>query len=140
MFYKTETNVRYTVCTDGEGELIHEDQPCVLWNKLLTSKDLIEEDLDVVGGERLRRHNHFVQVALHQFCYHVAGERFAVKENHTQTDLRLHRHDASPSTELNFSCRAGHCCLTNVCKMYCLKVIIVIDLHLTRAQVAKLGE
>ncbi len=54
----------------------------LLLNRLwpLTSEDLIEEDLDVVGGERLRRHDHFVEVALHQFCYHVAAGRLAVKE------------------------------------------------------------
>lgn len=41
----------------------------------LTSEDLVEEDLDVVRGERLRRHDHFVEVALHQLCYHVAAGR-----------------------------------------------------------------
>lgn len=72
--------------------------------RALTSEDLIEEDLDVVGGERLRRHDHFVEVALHQLRYHVAAGKFAVKENkkltHTRTDLRLHEHDASLSTGL----------------------------------------
>ena len=42
----------------------------------LTSEDLVEEDLDVVGGERLRRHDDFVQVALHQLCDHVAVGAF----------------------------------------------------------------
>lgn len=41
--------------------------------RTLTSEDLVEEDLDVVGGERLRRHDHFVQVALHQLRDHVSG-------------------------------------------------------------------
>jgi len=49
----------------------------------LTSEDLIEEDLDVVGGERLRRHDHFVEVALHQLRDHVAARRLAVKERWT---------------------------------------------------------
>ena len=47
--------------------------------ELLTSEDLVEEDLDVVGGEGLRRHDHLVEVALHQLCYHVAAGG-AVKE------------------------------------------------------------
>ena len=59
---------------------------------MLTPEDLIEEDLDVVGGEWLRRHDHFVQVALHQLRDHVAAGGFSVKENrtHTQNDLRPH--------------------------------------------------
>lgn len=71
---------------------------------LQTSEDLIEEDLDVVGGERLRRHDHFVEVALHQLCYHVAAGRLAVKENKTRTDPRLREHAASLSTGLLFAC------------------------------------
>lgn len=73
----------------------------------LTSEDLVEEDLDVVGCERLRRHDHFVEVALHQFCYHVAGRRLGVKgkkEDCTRTDLHLHRHEASLSTGLVSGC------------------------------------
>lgn len=71
----------------------------------LTSEDLVEEDLDVVGGERLRRHDHFVEVALHQLCYHVAagGEQSRKKNKthaHARTDLRLHEHNASPGTGL----------------------------------------
>lgn len=46
-----------------------------------TSEDLVEEDLDVVGGERLRRHDHFVEVALHQLRDHVAARRSGVKGN-----------------------------------------------------------
>lgn len=50
----------------------------------LTSEDLVEEDLDVVGCERLRRHDHFVQVALHQLRDHVSG-RFGVKAKRLAT-------------------------------------------------------
>lgn len=51
-----------------------------MWKWPLTSEDLIEEDLDVVSGERLRRHDNFVEVALHQFCYHVAAGRSREKK------------------------------------------------------------
>lgn len=44
----------------------------------LTSEDLVEEDLDVVGCKRLGRHDHFVKVALHQLCDDVSV-RFGVK-------------------------------------------------------------
>lgn len=50
----------------------------------LTSEDLVEEDLDVVGGERLRRHDHLVQVALHQLRDHVSG-RVGVKAKRLET-------------------------------------------------------
>lgn len=72
----------------------------------LASEDLIEEDLDVVGGERLGRHDHFVEVALHQFCYHVAVGRFAVKEKTLthSNDLRLHRHKTTLNTGLSVGC------------------------------------
>lgn len=48
----------------------------------LTSEDLVEEHLDVVGGEGLGRHNDFVEVTLHQLSDHVATVRHcpAVKE------------------------------------------------------------
>lgn len=46
--------------------------------QLLTSEDLVEEDLDVVSCKRLRRHDHFVKVALHQLRDDVSG-RFSVK-------------------------------------------------------------
>ena len=39
---------------------------------ILTSEYLVEEDFDVVGGERLRRHDDLVQVALHQLSHYVA--------------------------------------------------------------------
>ena len=42
------------------------------WMKILDSaKKLIQEDLDVIGGEVLRRNDDLVQVGLHQFCDHV---------------------------------------------------------------------
>ena len=40
---------------------------------ILTSEYLVEEDFDVVGGERLRRHDDLVQVALHQLGHYVAS-------------------------------------------------------------------
>ena len=36
-----------------------------------SAKDLVQEDLDVVGGEVLRRHDDLVQVRLHQLRDHV---------------------------------------------------------------------
>jgi hypothetical protein len=40
--------------------------------KILDSaKKLIQEDLDVIGGEMLRRNDDLVQVRLHQFRDHV---------------------------------------------------------------------
>lgn len=63
----------------------------------LTSEDLVEEDLDVVGGERLRRHDHFVEVTLHQLCYHVAAGGWLsrnLRSSHTEwSDL----HPPTPS-------------------------------------------
>lgn len=34
---------------------------------------MVEEDLDVVGGEMLWRHDDLVEVTLHQLCDHVAA-------------------------------------------------------------------
>lgn len=53
----------------------------------LTTEDLVEEDLDVVGCERLRRHDHLVQVALHQLRDHVSG-RSGVKAKTPRLSLR----------------------------------------------------
>lgn len=64
-----------------------------------TSKDLVEEDLDVVGSERLRRHDNFVEVTLHQLRDHVAARRSGVKGNEKKqaSELRPHtaRHDTT---------------------------------------------
>lgn len=46
---------------------------------LLTSKDLVEEDLDMVGAEMLRADDDLVQVALKQLRDHVSV-RMLVKE------------------------------------------------------------
>lgn len=44
-----------------------------MWRRPLTSEDLVEEHLDVVGGEGLRGHDHLVEVALHQLRDDVSG-------------------------------------------------------------------
>src|SRR5688572_4725850 len=53
------------------------------------SEYLVEEDLDVVGRQRLRTDDDLVQVTLHQFQRHVAANRETFR---TQKDKRrLHR-------------------------------------------------
>lgn len=55
-----------------------------MWRRPLTSEDLVEEHLDVVGGEGLRGHDHFVEVALHQLRDDVSG-RAGVKAKRPAT-------------------------------------------------------
>lgn len=67
-----------------------------------TSQDLVEEDLDVVSGERLRRHDHFVEVALHQLRDHVAARRSGVKGNEesVRASSAHTRHDTGEAESL----------------------------------------
>lgn len=58
---------------------------------MLTSQDLVEEDLDVVAGEWLRGHNDLVKVALHQLRDHVA----ALPVKASKVDFRITRGNES---------------------------------------------
>jgi len=43
---------------------------------LEAAQDLVEEHLDVVGGQVLRRYDYLVQIRLQQLRYHIAIGRF----------------------------------------------------------------
>ena len=55
-----------------------------------TSEDLVEEHLDVVGGERLRRHDDLVEVALHQLCDDVSTRQSRYTLLHTTRSQGTH--------------------------------------------------
>lgn len=64
----------------------------------------------MVGGERLRRHDHFVEVALHQLCDHVAARRLAVKEENTPptwTRVATGRSRFTNAAHMKYSAAAG---------------------------------